>query len=140
METYQELRNRQQKEVNAFPMMFAFSDKQFAEGMRELGLDPSETDKVYALPGTGGFYRRSDAPALHEMFDRHEHERKEAIEADETGDGFIFQMFRDELANHEYSYTGELDETIVALGLTAEEISNSPKMMRGLQKAIKAQG
>lgn len=139
METYQELRNRQQQEVNAFPMVFAFSDKQFVEAMRELGLDPSETDKIYALPGTGGFYRRSDAPALHEMFDRHERERQEAIAADETGDGFVFQMFRDELANHEYNYTGELDETIEALGLTVEEINSSPKMLHGLEKAIKAQ-
>lgn len=139
METYQELRDRQQKEVNAFPMVFAFSDKQFAEAMRELGLDPTETDKVYAIPGTGGFYRRSDAPALHEMFDRHERERQEAIEADETGDGFVFQMFREELANHEYSYTGELDETIEALGLTTEEINSSPKLLHGLEKAIKAQ-
>lgn len=139
METYQELRNRQQQEVNAFPMVFAFSDKQFVEAMRELGLDPSETDKIYALPGTGGFYRRSDAPALHEMFDRHERERQEAIAADETGDGFVFQMFRDELANHEYNYTGDLDETIEALGLTVAEINSSPKMLHGLEKAIKAQ-
>lgn len=139
METYQELRNRQQQEVNAFPMVFAFSDKQFVEAMKELGLDPTETDKVYKFGDTGGLYRRSDAPALHEMFDRHERERQDAIAADETGEGFIFQMFRDELANHEYNYTGELDETIEALGLTPEEINSNPKMLHGLEKAIEAQ-
>lgn len=139
METYQELRNRQQQEFNAFPMVFAFSDKQFVEAMKELGLDPTETDKVYKFGDTGGLYRRSDAPALHEMLDRHEHERQDAIAADETGEGFVFQMFRDELANHEYGYTGELDETIEALGLTVEEINSSPKMLHGLEKAIKAQ-
>lgn len=139
METYQELRSKQQQEVNAFPMFFAFSNKQFEEGMRKLGLDPSETSKIYAIPGTGGFYRRSDAPTLHEMIDRHEREIQKAIEEDPTGDGFVFQMFRDELANHEYNYTGDLDETIEALGLTAEEINSSPKLLRGLNKAIKAQ-
>lgn len=35
---YQEMRNRQQAEVNAFPMFFAFNKQQFAEGMRKLGL------------------------------------------------------------------------------------------------------
>ena len=35
---YQELRDRQQEEVNAFPMFFAFDQRQFAEGMRRLGL------------------------------------------------------------------------------------------------------
>ena len=35
---YQEMRNRQQAEINAFPMFFAFNKQQFAEGMRTLGL------------------------------------------------------------------------------------------------------
>ena len=45
---YQELRNRQQEEVNAFPMFFAFDKQQFAEGMRRLGLRPSDMNQVYA--------------------------------------------------------------------------------------------
>ena len=65
---YQELRDRQQEEVNAFPMFFAFDQRQFAEGMRRLGLRPSDMNQVYAIAGTGGFYRKSDAPKLHEMF------------------------------------------------------------------------
>lgn len=32
---YQEMRNRQQAEVTAFPMFFAFSNKQFEEGMHK---------------------------------------------------------------------------------------------------------
>ena len=31
---YQEMRNRQQAEINAFPMFFAFNKQQFAEGMQ----------------------------------------------------------------------------------------------------------
>ena len=139
METYQEMKNRQQQEVDAFPMAFAFSNKQFEEGMRKLGLAPTDTDKIYKLGGSGGFFRKSDAPALHEMFCRHERERQEAIAADETGDGFVFQMFNEELANHEYNYTGELDETMEALGLTMEEINGSQKMVHALQEAIKTQ-
>ena len=44
---YQELRDRQQEEVNAFPMFFAFDQRQFAEGMRRLGLRPSDMNQVY---------------------------------------------------------------------------------------------
>ena len=40
---YQEMRNRQQAEINAFPMFFAFNKQQFAEGMRTLGLSLSDT-------------------------------------------------------------------------------------------------
>ena len=59
MNRYAELKRRQQAEFSAFPMQFAFSDRQFAEGMAALGLEPTDTDKVYKAPG-GGFYRRED--------------------------------------------------------------------------------
>lgn len=40
MESYRELRDRQQKEFNELPLGFAFSDKQFDEMMKKWGLDP----------------------------------------------------------------------------------------------------
>ena len=46
---YKEMRNRQQAEVNAFPMFFAFNKQQFAEGMRKLGLSPSDTRQVCSI-------------------------------------------------------------------------------------------
>jgi len=136
---YAAIKNRQQQEVNAFPMRFAFNKEQFERGMRELGLKPTDTDKVYSLPGTGGFYRRTDAPKLHEMFDRHSNELQAAIDGDATGEGFIFQMFSYELANHEYGYTGSIDSTLDALCLTVEEINDNPRLLHGLQKAMEYQ-
>ena len=50
---YQEMRNRQQAEVNAFPMFFAFNKQQFAEGMRKLGLSPSDTRQGCRIFGGG---------------------------------------------------------------------------------------
>ena len=85
---YQELRDRQQEEVNAFPLFFAFDKQQFAEGMSRLGLRPSDMNQVYAIAGISGFYRKSDAPRLHEMFARHRKELEEAIAADKAGDLF----------------------------------------------------
>ena len=95
---YQEMRERHQAEVNDFPLMFAFDARQFAEGLRRLGLRSSDKDKVCALPGTGGFCRKSDLPALKGMFARHHRELQEAIGADPTGRGFIYEMFRTELS------------------------------------------
>ena len=62
------MKNKHQKEVNEFPFFFAFSNNQFDEGMRKFGLDPKDTDKIYKLGSTGGFYLRTDADKLHEMF------------------------------------------------------------------------
>lgn len=139
MNAYRVMKQAHQKEVNAFPFAFAFSEQQFEEGMRMLGLDPLETDKVYKLGDTGGFYRREDAPKLHEMFDRHHREMDEAIKQDATGDGFIYDMFNYELANHEYCITYSLDDTLDALGLSHDEINNDPRLLRGLRKACAAQ-
>lgn len=81
---YQEMRERHQAEVNDFPLMFAFDARQFAEGLCRLGLRSSDKDKVCALPGTGGFCRKSDLPALKGMFARHHRELQEATGADPT--------------------------------------------------------
>ena len=54
-------------------------------------------------------------------------------------DEYLFSMFNYELANHEYGYTGELDDTLDALGLTIEEINTNPRMVDALKRAIAAQ-
>ena len=136
MNAYAALREKHQNEVNAFPLFFAFSNKQFEEGMTRFGLSPDETDKIYRLSGTGGYYLRTDADRLHEMFDRHERERQEALADDPKGEGYIYQMFLFELQNHEYGYTWELDDTLDALGLTMEDVENSKALSSGHKKAI----
>ena len=58
MESYRELRDRQQKEFNELPLGFSFSDKQFDEMMKKWGLDPEkDLDKIYRIPG-GGFIQK----------------------------------------------------------------------------------
>lgn len=136
MNKYQELKEKHQKEFNAFPFMFAFNQKQFDEGMKKLGLDPSDTDKIYRL-GAGGYIRKTDVDAYREMINRHARDHALAIESDPTGEGFIFDMFYYELNNHEYSYTGDLDDTLHALGYTYEELKENKALLTGLNKAIK---
>ncbi|MDU4977349.1 MAG: hypothetical protein E6X19_32075, partial [Hungatella hathewayi] len=74
---YQEMRNRQQAEINAFPMFFAFNKTQFAEGMRTLSLSLSDTCQMCSIFG-GGYCRKSDAAKLDEMLARHRKELEDA--------------------------------------------------------------
>lgn len=134
MNRYADLKQRQQVEFSAFPMQFAFSDQQLAEAMTALGLKPTDTDKVYKAPG-GGIYRREDGPRLKEMMDRFDRELQEAIAGDQTGDGFIYEMFLYELNSHEYGYTGDTEDTLDALGYTEEDIKADPRLSHGLEKA-----
>lgn len=133
--TYTELKTKHQKEVNAFPFGFAFNQKQFDEMMSKWGLTSDDTDKIYSIGG-GGYVRKSDSDAMHKMFKRHELERKMARK---HGDDYLFEMFNDELANHEYSYTGDLTDTLDALGLTVDEVNADPEMLDALKRAIAAQ-
>lgn len=135
MNRYADLKQRQQEEFAAFPMQYAFSDKQFAEAMAAMGLTPADTDKVYRAPG-GGIYRREDGPRLKAMMDRFDAELQSAIAADPTGDGFVYEMFLYELDNHEYGYTLDTEETLDALGYTAEEVLADPRLKRGIEKAV----
>lgn len=104
--------------------------------MKKLGLQETDTDKIYRI-APGGFIRKTDADKLDEMFTRHTKERKEAMAADIDGTGYLFQMFRYELANHEYSYTWDAEETLDALGLTYGDVNSSPAMRVALNAAIK---
>lgn len=137
MNKYRAMKDRHQAEVNAFPMFFAFSEKQFEEGMRKFGLEPSETDKIYKFGNTGGFYLKTDAEELRAMLLRHSLEMDEAIADDTTGEGFIFDMFYYELANHEYCITYEYEDTFDAVGLTSEEIYGNNALANGLKLATK---
>lgn len=77
METYQELKARHEKEVNALPLGFAFSEEQFEEMKLKLGV--KENSELYRLGNTGGFYRKVDSELIHDTFKRHAEERKNAI-------------------------------------------------------------
>lgn len=66
--TYEEYRNERQKEYDALPIFYAFSDWQFEEAMEKLGLTVNDTDKLYKLGKTGAFYLKKDAPIIEAFF------------------------------------------------------------------------
>lgn len=111
MNAYKLLKDRQQKEMNAFPLGAPFSNSQFEEMMQKWGLTVNDTDKICSIGG-GCYLRKTDCTAFTDMIKRFEREKAEAIEKDSSGDGFIYDMFLYELTNHEYCVTYELDDTL----------------------------
>lgn len=135
---YDKLREIQQARFDSWAndhMFFAFNMDQFREGMEKLGLDPErDQGKIYRIDG-GGYYRKEDAEQLHMIFDKNHAEMQEAIQADQTGEGFIYEMFVSELFNHEFAYTEDVTDTLDALGLDLAEVDSSPALSHGLAKA-----
>ena len=101
-----------------------------------LSAKSEDTDKIIGIPG-GGFIRKSDKKAFIELFSRREKAVEAAIAEDVDGSGFVCDMFRYELANHEYIITYSLEETLDALGYSEEEVAADPKLANGLALARK---
>lgn len=139
MSRYSEMKHRHQQEFNALPLHFAFGDEQIKRKMAELGLtEENIASRIIVIPGTGGFMLREDYPQFVEICERHEREMKEAIAADKDGTGFIFEMFRYELANHEYGYTMSDSQTLSALRFKRSDIEANSALNNGLELAKKA--
>lgn len=136
MNAYAEMKKRHQVETNALPMYWAFTEERFDEVLKELGLTKNDTDKLCRAPG-GGFCLASDAKMIADTLIRHRKELEAAIKADETGDGFIKDMFLYELRNHEYTYTLDTEETLNACGFSEVEVEADPRLKHGLEMACK---
>ena len=129
------LKEKHQKEVNDFPFGFAFSNEQFKDMMIKFGLKEKDTDKIYSI-GAGGYIKKTDSEAMHNMFKRHREEMENEIQNDKDGTGFIYEMFRYELSNHEYCVTYDIEPTLDALGLTLDKINENQNLVKGLKKAL----
>lgn len=134
MNLYAAFKYEEQKRFDAFPFGFAFSKEQYEKMKEELGV---KDDRELISIGAGGYIRKSDESALDELVNDRHKRLAEAIAADETGEGFIKDAFLYELANHEYCYTYDLDDTLEALDLTIEQIQSDKRLKHGLRLAIK---
>jgi hypothetical protein len=131
------MRERQQKEFSDLPgKFFAFSDKQFNEGMQKVGLAPDDLKAIVSI-GMGGFIRKDCLQGLKDHLDKSNKELQDAYASDKNGTGFLYDAFCYEMANHEYSITNDMNDTLQALGLTAEQVKSNANMRNALKKAAK---
>lgn len=113
--TYKELREQQQRELNALPIKFAFGRERFAEMMKEWGLTENDTDKIYRLPIVGGYYLRSDADIIREWYNK-----DDGLDELMKDKAFRLDAFRYEMDNHEYSINMQADYDVCGIFCEAE--------------------
>lgn len=134
MNKYREFKERTQNEFNNFPIGFAFTSEQFEESKKKLGVkDNSELVKI----GYNGFIRKTDRVKFHKMISSQNEEYDRLILEDTKGNGFIADMFKYELPNHEFGYTWDLEDTLDALDLTKEKVMSDKKYFNGINNALK---
>ena len=137
METYQELKARHEKELNALPLGFAFSEEQFEKMKLKLGV--KENSELYRLGNTGGFYRKVDSELIHNTFKRHAEERRRAIFTESGINAeYVQSMFYYEMCNHEFgiNWDGKAD-VLSACDLTEKQLDSIPELKQAWNAAKK---
>lgn len=99
--TYQEYKKMAQKEFDDLPIFFAFSNKQLFEALEARGLTKDDTDKIYRLGDTGGFYLKSDAEIIRAYFNKDKNDQ--TLSELMRDHDFAVSAFRYEMDNHEYA-------------------------------------
>lgn len=113
MNKYLELKKKHEKELNDFPIKFAFGNEQFKNMMESFGLTENDTDKIVSI-GFGGYVKKENLKAMEELFKSQADEMKKALE----DDNFLESAFNYEMGNHEYIITYDKADVFRALGLS----------------------
>lgn len=128
MNTYLELKGKHEKQVNSFPMGFAFSDKQFEEAKAKLNV--TDNKELLSL-GSGGFIRKANWKDYLNLTSTINTENKEAMEDDE----YLFQGFLYELGNHEFCITYDPEATLDCFNLTIDQVNDDKRLLDIFKKA-----
>lgn len=136
MDSYTSMKRTHQQRVSRYLenyAFFAFSEEQFRKGLEKLGV--SGAGVLAPLGNSGGYILKDKAEGFYQLTKELEEETRTALADPIEGEKFAFDMFYHELANHEYGYTGDEEETLDALGLSREEVEKSPILSSALKKA-----
>lgn len=115
---YLDLQKRHQKELEEFPIAYAFNDKQLEEALEKLGATKEECVTVF---GHGDIVKRENAKALVKML---ENQREEMLQRMRDDALFAEAAFEYEMDNHEYAINWDGDADVLGcFGITFEKIN-----------------
>ena len=133
---YVELKNKQRKEYDDFSnredvvMFAAFSNKQFDEAIEKYKIENYKIELVHI--GMGMFLAKKNTEELRQLGEKWAVEMKEA----RKDENFAIDMFLYELANHEFGYSYDVEETLDALGLDVADFKQEKHLQKCLDIAI----
>ena len=129
---YKKMKDAHQKDINEFGFIFvfAFTEKEFIEKMVDAikerkpkctGITTIKGIAKYVVSiGAGGYVLREDIPKMNQMFKRHEEERKLFRKTEKA----LVEEILYEMNNHEYGYTRDPFDTLVALNKSKKDFDN----------------
>jgi len=130
---YSEFKQKRDEAVSALPIFYAFNDKQFEEGMKNLGLNADELNLILSLGG-GGYIKKTDRQMIIQSFKDAENDFAELMK----DDTFFIDAVSYELGNHEFCITYDPSDALAAVSLSIDAV-NADERMKKLYFVARAQ-
>ena len=106
---YLDLQNRHRKEVEDFPIAYAFNDEQLKEALEKLGVE--SMDECVTIFGHGDIVKKDNAKPFIKMLKRHTREVQDKLKSDPE---FAEAAFLYEMDNHEYAINWDGDADVLS--------------------------
>lgn len=104
---YLDLLEKHKNEMNDFPILYVFNEKQLEQALKKLGV--KNIKEYVTVFEHGDIVKREDAPKLIAMLERHTKEIQEKMKNEE----FAEAAFLYEMDNHEYAINWSGDEDVL---------------------------
>ena len=104
-QAYLKLQKKQRKDLEEFPIAYAFNEEQLKQALEKLGAKKEECVTLY---NCGDVMKKTDVPAFKEMMKRHREEIYELLKDKQAAE----EAFLYEMDNHEYSINWSGDEDV----------------------------
>lgn len=105
-QAYLDLQERQRKEIEDFPIAYAFNEKQLKEALEKLGATKEECVTIF---GHGDIIKKENAKPFMDMLKRHMNELQIAMKEE----AFAEAAFLYEMDNHEYAINWDGDHDVL---------------------------
>lgn len=120
-ESYAEMVKAHQEDISKFPITYMFgrkSDEEIKEELKKIGATCMA--ECVSVMGCGDIMRRVDVPLWVKLCKVHSEERTFFM----SNKKHLVDAIYSEMCNHEYSYTGDKEETLHALGKRCNDLEN----------------
>ena len=117
-QAYLDLQEKHRKELNEFPIAYAFNDKQLQEALEKLGA--KSTDECVTVIGHGDIVKKENAKPFIDMLKRQSKEIQDLLlsDMDIAEAAFLYEM-----DNHEYAINWDGDYDVLScFGFDEEEL------------------
>ena len=115
---YLDLQEKQRKEIEEFPIAYAFNDEQLQKALKKLGA--KSKDECVTIFGHGDIVKRENAKAFVDMLKRHTKDVQQKIKSDLE---FAEAAFLYEMDNHEYAINWDGDDDVLrCFGMDYEDL------------------